>query len=333
MRKYATIGLSIFISAILWTHSFMGEHKVSFDADTIVVRVGDCNLTVSEVMIHFLNWRSEIESRWGSNMWNAQTGTNADGTPITYEEDVKDDIAQEIKVEKTLYQIARKKNLTLTEKEKEECQTKTESLMRRFSNEDLITYAITEEKVTAYCEEMQLIEKLCSKQIPEVEFVIAKNAKLTTIEGVLFPTYEKDEKGNQIEVDASTKKAVQKNAYEALDEIRSGVSIEEIAKEYQLDYAGEQTFLSSNLNGKEWEQIKDLNDGETSGVFAIDQGYVIIRMVHKVDAEKMQVVQEQETEKQKREIFEKYYKKNYKDKYRMKIEEDLWETLPLASEK
>ncbi|MDO4168521.1 MAG: hypothetical protein Q4D45_01370 [Lachnospiraceae bacterium] len=333
MRKYAAIGLSIFLSAALWAHSFMGGHEVSFDADTIVARVGDCDLTVSEVMIHFLNWRSEIESRWGSNMWNAQTGTNTDGTPITYEENIKDDIAQEIKVEKTLYQIAQKKNLTLTDQEKEACQTKAESLMRRFSNEDLITYAITEEKVTAYCEEMQLVEKLCSKQMPEVEFVITKNIKMTTIEGVLFPAYENDGQGNQIQVDTSTKKKIQKNAYAALKEIQTGVSIEEVAKEYKLDYAGEQTFLSSNLNGKQWEPVKALKDGETSEVLTMDQGYVIIRMVHKVDTEKMQAAKEQAVEKQKREIFEKYYEEKYKDEYRMKIEEDLWETLPLASEK
>lgn len=331
MRKYAVIGLSIFISAALWANSLMGKRQISYDADTVVVKVGDCDVTVSEVMIHFLKWRSEIESRWGRDMWKAQTGTNSDGTPILYEENIKDDIAQEITVEKSLYQIAKSKGLKLTKKEKEACKTQAEKWIRRFPNEDMITFEITTEKVVSYCEEISLIEKLYPKQMAAIQDE-SDSSQLTSVDGLFFLIYEEDDEGNRVPFDSKTKNMVYKNAQAAVEELKSGESVEKVAQEYHLDYSGERTYLSSEMEGDFWDQIKNLEDGEVSNVLTTDQGYAVIKMVHKVDSEKMEIDRDQNIEKKKREVFEKYYKKKYKNKYHTKIQEDLWEELPLASD-
>jgi Asp-tRNA(Asn)/Glu-tRNA(Gln) amidotransferase A subunit family amidase len=298
------------------------------------MKVGDCEVDVSEVMIHFLIWRDTIESQWGTSMWNARTGTNKDGSSITYEDDVKDDILEEMKVEKTLVLVAGEQKITLTEEEQEDCRTKAEEVIRGFDNEEVISYGITLDKVANYYEDIALMSKLCGSSMDDLKKKYNKKEyEMTTVYGAIFPTYQVDQEGNSVEMSANKKKKVLEQAQKAREEIESGASIEDIVEEFHLKYAGEKSFSAKadEDDTELYNQIKKLKDGEYSQVLTLEQGYGIIKMVHRVDEEKTKEALEKEIEDAQRKLFLEYYTDKYKDKYHTRIEEDIWDALPLAS--
>lgn len=332
-KKYAMIGLTIFISAALWANSLNEKTQDSFTGDTIVMKVGKCSITVSEAMIYLLNCRQQIESEWGTDMWSAETGTNQDGTPITYEEEVKEDILNDLKVEKTLYQEAQKEGLSLSKKEKKKCKKLAEKEISKFHSEDLITYEITVEKVSSYYKEQKLVEKMYNQILKDFEAEYdPEDYKQMTVYGVLFPTFENNEDGEQIEMSQKQKHIQEKNAYEAYQKVSSGEKITNIAKEYKLEYAGEKTFRLSQMDEEYWKEFKNLEDGQLSNMLVNENGYVFVQMVCRDDKEKEKEAIAEEIEKQKKEMFDRCYEENYKELYKVKMEEDVWKQLPLASE-
>jgi CRISPR/Cas system CSM-associated protein Csm4 (group 5 of RAMP superfamily) len=176
------------------------------------------------------------------------------------------------------------------------------------------------------------MSKLCEKKLKTVSsHYKIKDYMTTTVYGVLFPTYEIDEDGNQIEMTSKNKKNVKKQAEEAWQKVSDGESLKKIVKEYGLSYAGEKSYRSDEEDSL-WDSIKNLKDGEYSGVLETEQGYSIIQMVSRTDQEKTKEAFESALEEAKREAFLEYYTDKYEDEYHTRIEEDIWDVLPLASE-
>jgi len=328
------IGLSVFISAAIWANSVLDKGEVSYNADTVVMKVGNQEINVSEVMIHFMLWRSVIEGKWGTSMWSARTGTDKDGLAITYEDDVKSDIAEELEVEKALRQEAKKNHVTLSKKEKKKCREQAEETIREFSDEEVIEYGITIDKLLEHYEDIQLVAKFCEDSLDGIEKEYEKSDyRMTTVHLILFSTMTTDSDGNQVEMDKDEQERVKKKALEALEKIKEGMSMDDVAKEYQLDYNTEQSFQTSGEGADldKWNQLKDMEDGEVRGILTTSQGYFIIQMVHKNDSEKSQEIWENEVRKAKEEEIIKIYQEKYEDDYRVRMEKEIWEALPLAS--
>lgn len=334
MRKYIVIGLSVFISAAIWANSVFDKSEVSYNADTIVMKVGNQEINVSEVMIHFMFWRNMIEDKWGTSMWNARTGTDKNGLAITYEDDLKSDIAEELEVEKALRQEAEENHIKLTKKEKKHCRNQAEETIRDFSDEKVIEYGITVDKLSKHYEDIQLVLKFCKDSIDGIEEEYQQSDyNMMTIHLILFPTVKMDADGNQEEMSKEEKESVKKEANNALDQIKNGKSLDKIADEYQLDYNTEQTFQTSGEDADidKWNQFKHMKDGEVSDIITTSQGYFIVQMVHKNDQEKCREAWEQAIHEAKAKEIIKIYQDKYKDDYRIRIEEEIWEALPLAS--
>lgn len=333
-RKYVMIGLTIVISAVLWTSTLSKKKEVSYMPDTVVMRVGDCEITVSEFMIPMLECREQIESKWGKEMWSAETGTDEEGNRITYEEDVKKDIMEQVKVTKTLFMEAKEKGIRLTRAEQAECEKKAESEIRKFNSEDLITYEITAEEVCDYYKERKMAERMYDTILkgfqPKKKL---EDYKRVTIYGMLFSTTKNGEDGKPISVNEKKIKEQKENAYKAREKVLSGTDMDALAKEYHLEYAGERTLDPYGLAKKYRQTIEALEDGECSPVIETTEGYLLIKMIKKDNKKEAMQAMEEDIKKQKKEKFDKYYQKEYKKRYKVKMEEDVFGVLPLASKK
>lgn len=330
MRKYAVIGLSILITAAFWANSFWNRQDVSYNTDTIVMMIGDQKVNVSEVMIHFLLCREEVENRWGTSMWSAQIGSDDNGQPITYEDDIKSDIAEEIKAEKSLKQEAEDHKIKLTKKEKSDCKSRAEEVIKEFSNDEILRYGITIDKLTSHFEDEELAMKFCSESMEEIESEYdQEDFVMTTVHAILFSTVEQD----QTEMIEQEKATVRENAEKALIEIQSGKSLDDIAMEYDLNYNKKETFrLSDEENeSSQWYQLEELEDGEVSGLIEMKYGYLIVQMICKNDEEKSLAEWKQVINKAKDDKIIQIYENQYADNYRIRVEEEIWEALPLAS--
>lgn len=332
MRKQLAIGLSIIITAAIWANSLSANREINISGDTVVLHAGEDHVDVSEAMIFFLERRNQIESKWGAEMWKAKVSTDAEGNDITYEEEVKEDLKEEIALEANLIQLAKEKGITLSEQEEEMAKRQAVKAMERFPSEDLISYEITEDKVAEYYNHKLLVKKLYDVFVGEQETdKKIEDYRRVEIYAVMFPTIKRDQAGEVTELSESNKDKVKKLAYDVYDRTQLGEDLEQVVEEYDLPYAGERTIALSAIP-KSYEHIADqLEDGEVSNVITMDNGYMIVKMLQNYDEEKTKEAYEAAIEKEQEESFMEIYEEKYKKGYKNKWEEDVWKKLPLAS--
>lgn len=333
-QKYAFMGITVILTMVLWTNTLSEKKKVSYTPDSVVMKVGDCQITVSEAMIYMLERRKEIESAWGSEMWSAEIGTDEKGNKVTYEDEVKDDVAEWIEIQKVLVQEAKEQAIKLSKKERVECRKQAKKEIGMFDSKELITYEITLDKVSSYYKEKKIASKMYNKILEdfEADYDLA-DYKMMTVYEMVFPTVQSNKEGELVEVSETEDRKQKQRADEARKKVVSGEKLDTVARYYGLKNAGEKTLNASEVFGNLWDEVNQLEDGECSSVMETDNGYMIVQMIHKNDRKKQEEAINQEVEKQKKEWFQKKYKEDYKNHYKTKMEEDVWKKLPLASQK
>lgn len=332
MRRYALMGLMFVVSAGLWMHSYAERGDVPYDTDTVVLRVEKKSVTVSDAMIYLMKSKQDVEKKWGSKIWKAQTGTDEDGNPITYESNRKDDVQKEMIMTETLSQVAGKQGIKLSKKEKKKCKQMAREEMRKLDSKDLITYGITTEKMTSYYEDQALAYKVKQEILKdfEVEYETADVKKMRIYE-MLFPIYEENSDGVKELVSEQKQESQEEKAKEAKQEVEKGTSIEKVSKEYHLEYSGETVISESEVSAEENEAIEDLDNGEVSEVIKTNQGYLVVQMIDKNDKKATKKAEEKEKIEQEEKEIVRYYKKHYQKDYYIKLQKEIWDQLPLAS--
>lgn len=134
--------------------------------------------------------------------------------------------------------------------------------------------------------------KLEEKVVEELE---VEDEKYCTIYMLLFPKIEMAEDGNYLTAadgvspimlsDADIQKN-KENAEQALQELKDGADIEEIAKEYGVDsYSAEESNIASSFGEPFSQYAESLKEGEYSPVLETESCYAIIKMINENNEE------------------------------------------------
>ncbi|MCQ2492354.1 MAG: hypothetical protein MJ087_04880 [Lachnospiraceae bacterium] len=332
MRKIVGFGLIILIGLLAWSGYQSSANKSAYTGETTVVKVGDEKVSVSEAMIHLLLMRSQIESKWGTKMWTAHTGSDSEGKQITYEQSVKKDVLDEICAEKTLFLFANEKGYKLSEEEEAECMSQAKQEIRGFDSAELISYGITTEKLAQHYEQVAMGTKIYEDVVGDFKAVYDENQfKVATVEAFLFPTVEKLSDGTYGDLDEATCKKIKKQAKKARKELERGASIKEITKKYQVSFGKDYGVLANSVDENVWDSLRSLKKGEASPIYEIDRGYVFAVMDNPDDKARSTEAIAKEVERQRYDAFERMYKEKYQDEYDIDLEEAIWDQLPLAA--
>lgn len=338
MKKYTTIGICIFVTVAIWMNSYMQKggnqsKEIQQNTDAVVMEVGNQKIDVSETMIYMLLWREVIEQQWGTNMWAANTGNDKHGNSITYEDSLKEDIKQEIIIEKTLLQMAEKKGCKISDKEKRACKKEAIVTIRSLKDEDILNYGITLEKVEKYFTNLNLVVNFLKGKKQEIIPCKQEDYLVMTYDKV-FLSKDKNISFKDTEQKELSLKKTKNQAKKVEKLLKEGKSVEEVAKKYRLSYMKDKTSLRKLVSEEYHLQgtLEGLNDGDVTSAMETDNGYVILKIVSKVNKELSKKAFCIVTERKERKAFADYYKKHQLDKnYRVKINKEIWEALPLAS--
>lgn len=183
-------------------------------------------------------------------------------------------------------EIAKKQGITLTDEEQQNVRTDVVQYMGKVDGRVLRQYDISQERMEEIYTLRYLAQKLEDSVTADVEQV---DQKYCTMYMLLFPKVETDADGNYqkddetglpvMRSDEEIEQAKQ-NAEEALQRLKDGEAIEELAKEYGVEaVSGEESNLADSFGEPFSEYANSLKKGEYSPVLETESCYAIAQMV------------------------------------------------------
>ncbi len=221
-------------------------------------------------------------------------GLQSSAVTDTLETQIIDSAIAEIQLEMVEYQMAQvTEGVEVSEEDLAEAETNTKNFIEGFGLDLLKCYGITEEIVRDLFTKQVYINAMTDKAIQDLaETYYEQHAEeyedmvFQSMYYILFPsTYYVDGKlmtdaaGNPIQLNENEMKEQLAKAEEALGKAQSGTKLEDLAKEYGIEHC---SGVERNYQGAYTEAlnaaVKDLKDGELTGIVETDAGYMIVRM-------------------------------------------------------
>ncbi len=297
----------IYTAVIIMTLVIMSgcEKNISY-RDTVAFTLDGSKVYLNEMMYHVLLARMQEE------MYTSYIG-NESGNDIG-KEAVKDKGSENKELKKALkeaaiedalryqifYELSRQKGFSLTEEEKGQCQERVKSIMLNFGEENLQSYGLDEETLTAVQEKILLASRYYENYLNE--FPINKEEISNDMDRSSFRQYE-------IAYLYGTKS--DKEKISSLLTRAQTEDFEEISKDSGIK-AGTLTFLAGKGTfGEEEileEKITAMQEGEVQGLIETVNGYYIIKLQKNSSEEAFENAVDAEFEKQRNAAAQKDYK-------------------------
>lgn len=264
---------------------------------------------MNEAWMYAKTVQSSYETFYGANIWSYEVQDDQ-GNPATFEDMVKKDVIEQIKMTKFLVKQADSMKVSLSDKDKEDLADQAKAFYAQLSSEDKKKTDASEEILIKLYQENALAQAVYQKIIDEGKITVPKEEyEQTSTYNLLFATFTEDKNGNQVDFDAAQKAKQKKRAKKALKELKNGADIEELAQVYEEDKSSAFNYGATDDIAPEYRAAAaKLKDGEISPIVESDFGYHIIKMIKKNDKEASQKRKDELLEKKQKEYFEKKYK-------------------------
>ena len=262
-----------------------------------VFRIGDRTCTKAELMVYLTTTQNQYELVYGEEIW--QTALNG----VTLEENVKDTVLEKIAQIKTMYLLAKEKELSLTEPELEQVKKAATEYFNGLSEKEVELMEVSYETVETLYTEYAMANKVYLYIIKDINPEISDDeARTITVQHILRRTYGKDSEGKRLPVSEAKKQAI----YEEICKVRElAVSGEQdfanLASRYSEDSTFTYSFGKGDMDPAFEAAAFDLETDEISQVVESESGYHIIKCIstfdrEETDANKLQIVEERRNE-------------------------------------
>ncbi len=320
MRRWLKKTEAIFALALAGSLCFTGCNgsTASEQSKQKVFTYDGVDVNLDEVWLYADISKAKYESQYGSifgdSLWTTEVSTDDEGNAVTLETSVKESVIDQIKHIVVLNKKAEELGISLTDAEVK----KAKKSAKAFVNEDegkaiMEETGANQELIQKLYEQNALASKVRQKMIEDTDTEVSdEEARQTTIYKLVFPKTKTDEESGETSNMSKKELAAQKKkADEAYQKLQDGTSIEDLAKEYDIESTTDETFSKGeSVEGEAFEtELYKLKDGETTGVIDTDAGYVIAKLVALTDKDateekKSEIVQERQQEEYEREYTE-----------------------------
>lgn len=320
MRRWLKKTEAIFALALAGSLCFTGCNgsTASEQSKQKVFTYDGVDVNLDEVWLYADISKAKYESQYGSifgdSLWTTEVSTDDEGNAVTLETSVKESVIDQIKHIVVLNKKAEELGISLTDAEVK----KAKKSAKAFVNEDegkaiMEETGANQELIQKLYEQNALASKVRQKMIEDTDTEVSdEEARQTTIYKLVFPKTKTDEESGETSNMSKKELAAQKKkADEAYQKLQDGKSIEDLAKEYDIESTTDETFSKGeSVEGEAFEtELYKLKDGETTGVIDTDAGYVIAKLVALTDKDateekKSEIVQERQQEEYEREYTE-----------------------------
>lgn len=260
----------------------------------------------AETMVILTTEKLRYEDVYTEEIWNAVV--NEDGT--TFESALLPQIHDFMIELKTMSNMAKEQEITLTSREKEQVEAASERYISALGSETMESFGLKTEDLSALYTDYWLSEKLVEQLTGELNLEVSDSeAKVITVAQIVLFNLEKAE-----EVLALVQK--------------DGADFNAVAKEYSEMEEIKQSLCRGQNKGAYEDAAFHMEEGEISGVVEDDGVYYILKCVDDYDEEATRVRKEQMMQEKKTEIFQTSYQ-TYKADHPLTGEKELWETLSI----
>lgn len=277
-----------------------------------------CDVYLDEAMIYAKAIEESYEAAYGEDIWNI-TYEATDGSKVKFEELIKEETIEQMKMVKVMITTAEEEEIALTEEEQEEMGQQAKTFYEGLTDQQIEEMGISLEVVVRVYEENRLADKAYEKLVADkVREISDEEARVTKVYDLLIPAYDYME-GVVLPLGEEERQQAYTDAQAALDAL-NGVgleegmvppTIEEYAKTYGYNESGELYFEKGDATAKYGEEYEtkmyELSEGQYSSVIETKYGYHIIYMISLTEEEKTAQRKAEMVEELEQEAFEAYY--------------------------
>ncbi len=287
-------------------------------------RIGDISCTMPEYMLYLTNMQNDYESVFGARIWEL---TYED---TTLEENVKDIALAQIAQIKSVYLLAKEKQVTLSPEEEQKLAVAAKEYYASLSQAEVESFGVTEEVILQMYVEFAMAQLVYEQIVAEVNPEISDDeARTVTIEQIVIKNRTTDFEGNVIDYSEAMK----------ADNLETMQEIHEMATSGEYDfttlagkYNEEKDIRCSVKKGQVQKVLEDvifnLQTEEISQVIESDYGYHIVKCINTYDKEETDANKLVIIEQRKKEAFSQEYDA-FVNKLARKLNDKLWQQVEL----
>lgn len=290
-----------------------------------VFRIGRSSCTLPEFMVYLTNTQNQYENVYGEQIWNVEL----DG--VTLEDNIKDIVLAKLAQIKTMYLMARERDVELDEADLQRVEKAAETYYQSLSEQELQVMGVDQETIRQLYTEYAMAEKVYNQIIEGINPEISDDeARTITIEHILIRTYTTDGTGKRIEYSDSMKQ----DCYEEIQKLRQQAvdgeaDFAELAARYSDDENLSYSFRKGEIDATLEEEAFRLGNGEISDVIELEGGYHLIRCISTFDREETDANKLKIVEERRNEVFGREYDA-FVDTLVRNLNEQLWQELTLV---
>lgn len=287
-------------------------------------RISEVSCSLSEYMVYLTNMQNKYESAFGTQIWEV-TFENT-----TLEENIKDIALANIAQIKSVYLLAKEKDVELTPEEESLAERAAAEYFASLSEAEKKALDVSEEVIAQMYKEYATAQKVYELIVAEVNPEISDDeARTVTVEQIYMRTYTKDVGGNRIEYSQSTKEQRLEDMQELYEMLISGEGdFTELAGKYSEAEDVRYSFKKGEALAEIEEVAFNMQTDEISQVIVCAEGYYILKCISTLDRAQTDANKQAIVEKMKQEAFAKEYDA-FVNTLARKLNEKLWDKVEL----
>lgn len=289
-----------------------------------VFRIEDEICKKEELLVYLTNTQNQYEEVYGAEIWN----TEHNG--VSLEQNVKETVLAKIAQIKTMYLMAREREIQLTEQEAAQVENAASAYYNSLNTKEVELLGVTLDTIRELYQEYAMAQKVYQSIIQDINPEISDDeARIITVQHILIKTYDLDSDGSRVPYSTQNKT----DAYEKAVEIQTKAvggeyDFEELAAQYSEDETITYSFGKGEMDQSFEDAAFQLETNAVSGVVESEAGYHIIKCINTFDRE--------ETDANKIKIVEQRRNKAFGQEYDVfvatlvkQLNEELWSEVTL----
>lgn len=289
-----------------------------------VFRIDDEVCSLPELMVYLTTTQNQYEQVYGSDIWNV----SLDGVDL--EENIKETVLAEVAQIKSMYLLAEKKEITLTDTEEQLVAKAAQEYFFSLNATEQELLGVNQEIIARMYREYLLANKVYHHIIADVNPEISDDeARRITVQHIWMRDYLEDGEGNRIPLSDRERLELYEDAVEVREMAAEGVQdFEQLASKYSDGDTITITFGKGELETALEDVAFQLATGEVSQVIETEQGFYIIKCLSTLDRAETDQNKLKIVEQRRNEAFGKEYD-TFVASLARKLNQKLWDSIQL----
>lgn len=268
-----------------------------------VFRIDNESCKKEELMVYLTTTQNQYESVYGTEIWN----TSLDG--VTLEQNVKETVLAKIAQIKTMYLLAKEKDVVLDEDETGKVTKAAKEYFYSLNETETDAMGVSYETIEELYREYAMADKVYKQIIKDINPEISDDeARTITVQHILIRTVMSNGEGNMIPYSETDKQAALQKAGEIREMAVSGENdFAELAARYSEDSTITYSFGKGEMDEAFEAAAFKLGTDEISDVVESEAGYHIIKCLSTFDREETDANKLEIVEERRREVFGQEY--------------------------